>query len=149
MKHAKTWILIADGGRARVLAAPGAGAPLTRIPGLEREADLPAGRDIVTDRLPRAHDSVGAGRHAIEPRTDPHEQLKASFVASLAAMLDEKAARGEVERLIVVAPPKVLGQLRAELSKRVKSMVAGEVAKDLTKAPDHEVASHLTDVVGI
>lgn len=149
MKHAKTWILIADGGRARVLAAASAGAPLVRVPGLERQADLPAGHDIVTDRLPRTHDSVGAGRHAIEPRVDPRDQLKSSFVAAVAAMLDEKAAQGEVDRLIVVAPPKVLGQLRRDLSTRTKAIIAGEVAKDLTKVPDHEVASHLTDVAGL
>lgn len=147
MKHATTWILIADGGRARVLAATKPGGPLARIPGLAWEADLPAGRDLVTDQLPRAHDSVGPGRHAIEPRTDPREQLKESFVASVAAMIDERAARGEVERLIVVAPPKVLGQLRGELSARVKAIVAGEVGKDLTKVPDHDVASHLPDDV--
>ena len=149
MKHAKTWILIADGGRARVLAANEPGGALTRVPGLECEADLPASRDIVSDKLPRAHDSVGPGRHAIEPRTDPREQLKEGFVASVAAMIDERALRGEVERLIVVAPPKVLGQLRAELSSRVKAIVVGEVGKDLTKVPDHEVASHLPDDVRI
>jgi len=37
--------------------------------------------------------------------------------------------------------------LRAAISEQVRAKVTGEVAKDLTKTPDGEVAGHLKDVL--
>ena len=42
-----------------------------------------------------------------------------------------------------MAPPQALDNLRAALGQHAKALVAGEVAKDLTNLPDHELPSHL------
>ena len=73
--------------------------------------------------------------------------MKERFLQGLADRLDERLAAGAFDRVILVAPPHALGVLRGAISDKVKGAVAGEVAKDLTKTPDHDLASHLTDVI--
>ena len=51
------------------------------------------------------------------------------------------------DRLVIVAPPVTLGDLRAATSDRVRTKVVGEVAHDLTKIANNEVAEHLKDLL--
>lgn len=139
----RTWILIADGGRARVLQSMGGGQHLEEVVGLVQAIDLPASRDIADDKQGRSYDSVGAHRHAIERRTDPHRELKRHFAEHLAEMIDAKAAEGALDRLVVVAPAVTMGDLRPAFSKRVLALVTAEIVSDLTKVPDDEIMQHL------
>ena len=147
MKPVTTWILVADAARARVLAATGPRAPLAQVPGLHLESEHQKTSDIVSDKAGRTFQSVGSGRSAYEAREDPHRALKKSFAHHLSELLDQKAAAGAFDRVVLVAPPAFLGDLRAAISESVRGRVHGEVAKDLTKTPNDEVRSHLGDLV--
>lgn len=147
MKPTRTWILIADASRAHVLESLGPKAQLTRVDGLEFSADLPPTREIVDDRQGRTFDSAGPGRHAYEPRTDPHRALKGDFAGVLADAMSDRLQRKEFDRLVVVAPPTMLGELRSRMPEPLRAAVSSEVDKDLTKIPDHEIGSHLEDVI--
>lgn len=147
MKPVLTWILIADGSRARVLENHGPKRGASEVGGLRFETVVPRTHDLMTDRLPRSSESANPARHAIEPHSDPREALKTEHLEKVAAVVDEKAAAAGVDRLIVVAPPHALGVLREVLPHRLKALVTGEVAKDLTKVPDGELAAHLGDVI--
>lgn len=104
-----------------------------------------ATHDLVSDREGRAHESVGASRSAMEARSDPHRELKRKFADRLAGEL--ASALGKYDRLILVAAPVTLGDLRSAISDHVRAKVMGEVDLDLTKTPDHEIAAHLKDFV--
>lgn len=145
MKPVRTWILVADGAHARVLEALGKGARLTEVAEMRRQVELAASHDLGSERPGRTHESVGDVRHAMEPRSDPHREQKRHFALGLAEALEKQLADGRFDRLIVVAPPVTLGDLRASMPAAVSKVVAGEVGKDLTKTPDHEIASHLGD----
>jgi protein required for attachment to host cells len=146
MKPVRTWILIADAGRARVLQNLGPGKGTTAVDGLASESALPSStNEIVADRQGRSFESAGSTRHPLEPRTDPREQMKRNYLEMLADQIDGKLQAGAFDRLVVVAPPQALGVLRGAFTDRVKQAVSGEVAKDLTKTPDHDLAAHLAD----
>lgn len=148
MKTVRTWILVADAGRARVLQSLGPGKPLTTVDGLASVSGLPSTtHEIVTDRQTRVHESSNSARHAITPKTDPREQMKEDYLKMLADEMHQRLATGAFDRLVVVAPPHALGVLRAALSDQVKAVVSGELAKDLTKTPDHDMPGHLADVL--
>jgi protein required for attachment to host cells len=149
MKPIRTWIVIADGARARIVCNEGPGKGLRPIPTAEMSADLPRTRDLGSDRPGRVHDSQGHSRHGIEPRVDWHRFEKQHFARKVATMLDAKAASSAFDRLILVAPAKTLGDLRATLGKTAQGMVAGEMVKDLTACPDHELADHLKAVIAL
>ena len=93
----------------------------------------------------RSFSSHGYGRSAIEPHSDPHRQLKTKFAHRLADVLARELEHGRYHLLILVAAPATLGDLRATISSRVQSAIIGEIAQDLTKAPNHEIRGHLKD----
>lgn len=149
MKPIVTWILIANGARARLFSndGPGHGVKLVSDE-VFAGTNLP-GREIMSDRPGRTFDSVGAGRHAKEPRTDPREVEKRSFAHELAAMLDDGLKQGKFERLVLVAPPRELGFLRVELSPAVRKRVSAELNKDLTGVAPSEITDHLGAVMAV
>jgi len=150
MKRIKTWILIADGARARIALNDGPGRGVKPGPDKEFEGINAPTRDIVSDRPGRTFDSSGlGGRHSKEPRTDPHEHEQQVFHHRLAAYLDAAAKRGDFDRLVVVAPPKALGNLRSELTDPVRAKLVGELNKDLTHVPIHDLAAHLGSVLAV
>jgi protein required for attachment to host cells len=79
----------------------------------------------------------------MEPPTDPKEVEKQRFVRQLADRLAEALAEGRFGRLVLVAPPRVLGELRAVLAEKVRATIVREVDKDLTWVPVHELPGHL------
>jgi len=149
MKATRTWILIADGARARILENDGPGKGVKAVKGGEFHTDLQPDREVFADRPGRTHDSAGPGRHAMEPPVSPHRTAKAEFARSLVETLDGKLAQGAFDRLIVVAPPQALGDLRRHFSGALKACLMAELHKDLTKVPDSEIASHLKDVLAV
>lgn len=92
----------------------------------EQAADL-AGRAAST-RMPGAN--WGGGGPEL---TDYHQLEEDRFAAETAGLLKDWAMRGEFESLIVVAPPRTLGELRKHYHKQVSDRLTGEIDKDLTK----------------
>jgi hypothetical protein len=84
MKPTRTWILIADGSRARVLENDGPGHGLRVVDGMTFDGDHASTHEIVSDRAGRSHSSVGPGWSAIEAHSDPHRNLKKKFAHQLA-----------------------------------------------------------------
>jgi protein required for attachment to host cells len=149
MQTGKTWILIADGGRARVLETIGIGNPLSQVQHMAFETELPPSRALGADQPGRSLETMGATRHTVGEKTDPHRELKRAFAQAIGMRLDVALTARAFARLVIVAPPVTLGDLRHAMSKSVSDHVAAEVAKDLVKVPNGEIRSHLTDVVTV
>jgi protein required for attachment to host cells len=147
MKPTRTWVLIADGAQARILENDGPGKGLHAVDGCVFHGDHASTHEIVSDRTGRTHSSVGPGRSAIEAHSDPHRELKKKFAHQLADVLASRLREKAYDRLVIVAAPSALGDLRAAMSEQVRAKVTGEVTKDLTKTPDGDVATHLKDVL--
>ena len=149
MRKIKTWVLIADGAHARIVVNEGPGRGINREPVREFEGpNLPA-REIMADKPGRTFDSAGYGRHAKELPTDPKEHEQHVFHRTIARFLEEEANRGAYDRLVIVAPPRALGDLRAVLPPAVRAKVTGELNKDLTKVPVHDLPDHLGTVMAV
>lgn len=149
MKKTVTWILIADGTQARVLEHAGPGKGLATIKGLDWSIPPLQTQDINADRPGRAHSSVGSGRSAMEPRTDPAQHREAEFVRTVASVLDDKAKGGAYDRLVIAAAPIALGNLRKALSEHVKKTVVAELDKDLTNVPTPQLDRHLDGIIAV
>jgi len=144
-RESTTWIVVADGAKARILERQGVHGTLAPATGhcfAEAEARQPT-RDVGADRPGRVYESADAARHAMEPRVDWHRFAKEQFAGDVAAALEEAALKKLYGELILVAPPRTLGDLRQALGNHARALVAGEIAKDLTNLPDHELPAHL------
>lgn len=117
----------------------------------DQKTDL-AGQSSSTRSGAGAHSSAqGGSNHALGGgaqfasgggtmgETDYHQQEEDRFAAETAELLKKRALANEFESLIIVAPPKTLGELRKHYHKEVESRIAGEVAKDLTNMPVSEI----------
>jgi len=132
------WVLVADGEKALFLRNEGD----DKYPHLEvfREVheDNPATHDQGTDRPGRMQDGNNAHRSAVQ-ETDWHRLEKARFAKDLADRLYKMAHHHKFKKIVLVAPPVVLGELRKDLHKEVADKVTAEVAKTLTNHTIDEI----------
>ncbi|MEQ9812711.1 MAG: host attachment family protein [Azospirillaceae bacterium] len=145
MKAPTTWILIADGGRAKVMRHTAAGQGLSPVPGLVFENDNPPDREQGTDR-PGRLDDAGVGRSAVQ-ETDWHEIAKTRFAGQVAKTMEKHLQKGAFDRLVVIAPPKVLGDLRQQFNHLVADKLVADIPKDLTKSTDDVIAKAVDGVL--
>jgi protein required for attachment to host cells len=150
MKKTVTYVLVADGARARLYANHGVGKGLQPVSGATHKADLHHhDREILTDKPGRSFSSVGEGRSALESQTEWHRFEKHKFAREMAKVLDAAAATKSFDRLILVAPPATLGDLRMELGDATRKMVTAELPKDLTRHAEQELPQHLSTVLAV
>ncbi|CFX50458.1 conserved protein of unknown function [Candidatus Filomicrobium marinum] len=142
-----TWILVADGARARIISRVvegfGACADTTISEPYNFEEERSPGRELTRERPTRVHDRFGPGRHAVEPKQDASRKMVTRFATEIADMLSASLKARGFDRLIVVAPPAMLGDLRKSLSNHVRAKVIAEIDKDMTKAGIPEVMKHI------
>ena len=69
-----------------------------------------------------------------------HAQDKEKFAAWVAEQLNNAVA--SYDELVIAAPAHTMSVVRKHLAKAVAAKVVGEVDKDLTKTPDHELNAH-------
>jgi protein required for attachment to host cells len=75
--------------------------------------------------------------------TDWQRLEKERFAKDLADRLRSWALENRFSALVLVADPRTLGVLRAELHKAVRERLTGEVDKDLTQMPVDEIEAVL------
>ncbi len=134
----KTWVLVADSTRARVFSAPSPLAALTE------EGEIAT--EPVADRSDLAGRSFarrGAHRHALQPRVDPKSQSLSIFAKKVADHLADGRVRGKYERLVLVAAPAVLGEIRSHLDGPTLKMLARELRKDIVHLSPTEIGAYI------
>ncbi len=77
--------------------------------------------------------------------TDFHQLEEDKFAAEVAELLRKRALANDYEKLIVVAPPRTLGELRKQYAKEVEQRLVGELDKDLTGHPVDQIEKLLAD----
>ena len=146
-KKLTTWIVLADGARARILENTGPGTGLVELEEWESAKARKPTHELGTERPGRGHESATAGRHAITPHADWQEMEKVNFTNELAQYLKRHGDAGKFDQLILAAPPRALGELRKSIDSATAERVKSEINKDLTKTPIIEVGSHLRDAI--
>lgn len=66
-----------------------------------------------------------------------------------AKMLAAEWAKGGYDRIVLVAGPKMLGEIRQDLPKALHAHIAAELHKDLVKIPLHDLPGHFAGAVSV
>jgi protein required for attachment to host cells len=120
MSH--TWILVGDGSHARFFQEPDvASEPWQMLRRLDREHSR--------EKTDRSESHEDRGEHG--------------FARQLVGELETARQSGTFQRLVLVAPPKFLGQLRAELPAPLQACVVKSIDKDYTQMPAEELPKHV------
>jgi protein required for attachment to host cells len=147
-------VLVADGRKLLFLRNEGDGEYPNLTVEYAEEQSNPADRDQKTDAAGAASSTQsGPGAPAVAQNgsmhargggaqfapargtlgeADFHQLEEDRFAADAAELLKKRALSNEYEKLIVVAPPKTLGELRKHYHKEVSDRLTGELSKDLT-----------------
>ncbi|WP_281408157.1 host attachment protein [Rhizobium sp. P32RR-XVIII] len=64
---------------------------------------------------------------------------------TIARKIEAEVESGGMKRLLLIAPPHALGILRQYLGVRAQGAIFGEIAKDFTKMPVHEIEAKLQE----
>ena len=131
-------ILVGDGQKALFLRNRGHAQRVDLVVERIFEQDNPATREQGTDRPGRSFASVGVARSAMQ-EVDWHHIAKERFANELAEVLYRHAHANRFEKLIVIAPPKILGNLRKAFHAEVADRVEAEIPKELTSHPISEI----------
>jgi protein required for attachment to host cells len=134
MPKASTLVVVADGGTARFFTWPKRGAGLSECDDLRMEVPPSPGE---RGPAPRTQDSAGSQRHKIERRRTAHEANEERFLVSVAERTNSVMEKLSATALILFAPPRALGLLRATLAGDERRYELLTIDKDLTKeTPD-------------
>ncbi|WP_108446133.1 host attachment protein [Halomonas denitrificans] len=139
-----TYIVVADAARARLFTRDG--ITISELDSLvHAEGRLHEG-DLVTDRGGDVHESTSttarsAGGESVA--TQHHEEM---FAREVAERLYRARVDNSMEKLILVAPPRFLGQLRDKLDGPTTKLVIHSLAKDLTKATPADIQEAVRDL---
>jgi protein required for attachment to host cells len=138
------WILVSDAARARLFCAAERDSALVEVacytnPELRGSAQA-GGRD---QPLPRTHDSLGPGRHAIEPHTSRRTKNARQFASALVDVLSAAHDQRQFQRLFLVAPPQFLGMLREAVGNPETIGLTGEIGRDYVALSPAELHDQL------
>lgn len=149
MKNVRTWIVVADAAHAQLFIQKGAhgGWAAAHLNGLPAVDDRVQSHTDKSDRPGRSFSSSGGGiRHAIESHSDYRKLEKHKFTLAVANALNHAALGREFDRLVLVAPPRSVGELRQSLSQQVQASMR-VLEKDLTKAPSGEIRDEVNELL--
>lgn len=139
MVSQKTWALVTNGVRARILRALEDGDGEEPIE-LVSKASSTHLRDIMSDRAGRSFASDGGGRRsAMEPGTDPVLRDMEDFAHETLTSLEGHLRAGHLTRLAIFAAPKMLGILRRQMPASLRDVLILERDLNLINLPEAEL----------
>ena len=135
-------VLVADGRKMLFLRNQGKGQQIELVTEAHHERDDRKNSEIKSDAAGAGAQSGGHGRPAME-ETDFHQLDEDRYAADAADQLRIRALASDYDALVIVAPPRTLGELRKHLHKEVEKRVVMELAKEMTDRPLPDIAAML------
>ncbi|MCW1383350.1 host attachment protein [Novosphingobium sp. KCTC 2891] len=113
---------------------------LLRNAGNEATPDL---AELPTPHIDEHNHSGSGGRHGpTASNPSPRQMHEDAHAGAVAEWLNQQVIGHKIEHLVVIAPPRTLGELRHHYAKQVSQVLLGEVAKDLIgRKPDEVLAA--------
>ena len=138
----RTVVFVGDGRKAFFLFNEGDGLNPRLQVRQAFEDDNPPTHEQGSDKPGRALSGTEPNRSAME-QTDWHDVEKHRFARTVAGALDRLLRELQTERLVIIAPPRTLADLRRSFSPTVQKSIVAELAKDLTGLSVSDISQYL------
>ena len=141
-----TWVVLADEGRARILAMRQPGTDLAEVEELTDPAAHAHNADFRHDAYGRrgGGGDLRMGSDAVSSAGEEKLDHEAeAFARRVAERLAQAHSQGRFERLRIAAAPRFLGRLRKLLDPQVAKTVVDELDKDLLQLNRRELTQKL------
>jgi protein required for attachment to host cells len=132
-------IVVADERQANFFDAVSPSSPLAERGSLMNGTAGKKDRDLETDRPGRRFGGTTGTTHGSGPGGSHHHGVGESsteqhnialFTKEVARRIDADRAKNNFDKLVLIAPPKIMGLLRQSLPTQSQSLVVGEITKD-------------------
>lgn len=145
-KLPRTWVMVIDQHIARIFTRQG--YELEPI-GTALPDEHPQDRAEISNKSVGRIISSSAKsiHHKYEPRMNESRQQNMAFAAQISHWLDNAVRQDAFDRLVLVAAPKILGELRKMASLPVQERIFAELNKDLTKFDLRALEEELEETV--
>jgi protein required for attachment to host cells len=139
-----TWVVVADRARARIFEWSSVNGKLEELVDLTNPEGRLQDRAISSDRPGMAVDSQHhRSGHPMQAGHSAADNAARAFAHDIAARLGSALDQKCYERIVLVAPPGFLGDLRSALDDRVQKLVADSVGLDLTRESPEAIRQRL------
>jgi protein required for attachment to host cells len=137
--HPETRVLVCDGRKALFIRNTGpVGKPVFEVEQEMHEKGASHTADLGADEPGRMGSAFGP-RSSMEG-ADWHGAAEDAFVRRAVEAFTALCDAHGVREVVLVAPPRALAVVRKAASRSLHDRVVGEIDKDLTKHPVHEIA---------
>ena len=121
-----TLVLVTDGRKMLFLRNEGDTEHMNLQVETKRRRDDSPERDLGTDEPGSVFQSGSPGRSSYE-ETDFHQLEEDRWVHEAADLVNSRALKNDFDELVIIAPPKALGELRPKLHKETEKESPPEV----------------------
>ncbi|MCB1111553.1 MAG: host attachment protein [Chlamydiales bacterium] len=144
--YTDTWIVVADGAKARLFKAH-SNNHLIEEETLVHPETREKASEIVSDRQGRTFDRFGGGRHGAGSDEEIKDEELKKFARDISGKLGELYNSNQLKQLIIAAPPRFLGVLKDSLDHNLHKILYHTVNKDLTTLSVEEIRGYLPSVL--
>ncbi|MEO0929422.1 MAG: host attachment protein [Pseudomonadota bacterium] len=143
MKPHRTWIVLTNASAIRIAVNDG--------PGKGVYGQSATG--VAAPPMPELSDAPGMTAASVGPNrggiSDPDlkGQAMAAFANDIIRFLEVSLRANQFQRLILVAPPAMLGVLRKKLSGPLHEVLHADMPKDLTQSSLDDLPAHLAEIM--
>ena len=138
-----TMIIVADSARARVFTFAADRSELVEIDDLAHPEGRLHDREITSDLPGKDIGGTGSGGHTHEEKVSPVEHELSEFARRIAHYLDDARKANKLSKLMLLAAPAFLGELRSQFSAELKKLIVFELDKNLAKMDVADIKKHL------
>jgi protein required for attachment to host cells len=140
-----SWVVVGDSSGARIFKFDRQGDAWSLVEKIDGNGT--ANSNGTSDFGPKASEHKGAlhGHGNIE--NVRKETTERRFAHLLAHVLERGLTENSFGRLILVAQPKLLGELRENLSRGLKAKIVAEVSKDYVHLTGNEIREQLIESI--
>jgi protein required for attachment to host cells len=119
-----------------VAVADGAALKFFRNQGVEPEINLVA---FAHPAVVPINPGSGSRHRSDSSNPDRHRKAEDGFAAASASQLNHLALDGTLERVLVIADPRTLGELRKHFHPTLQAKIIGELSRDLSDHSVHDI----------
>jgi len=139
-----TWIVAADGARARIFEIIDPERRLRELESLDHPRGRAHNRDLKSDAQGRYFSHGGGPRvHSATRQVSPVQHENELFAKTIARRLDKARSKRRYDKLYLIAPPEFLGLLREKLGKEARKATTEEINKDLSRLEPRDLERYI------
>lgn len=140
----RTWIVVCDASRCRFFMKRTGSQEWVKFEEFEHPAGRAKGIELVSDRPGRSLQSQAPQkRAATDSRTDPHTVEVQRFARYITDTLENAYHQDAFDKLVLVAPPGFLGELKTALPDKLGRAIYATLDKDYSQLDQRDIEQRI------